>query len=78
MFPQSGVYYESLQSHGVMVAQVILVHFVEVRILVGLPSFLFQKKRFFTAASPLSRLRRAEFENFSFRFARPGRSRFAA
>ena len=33
------------QTCGVTVAQVILVHFVEVRILTGLPFFLFKRLR---------------------------------
>ena len=35
-----GILYDITQTYGVTVAQVILVHFVEVRILVGLPFFL--------------------------------------
>ena len=35
-----GILYAITQTYGVTVAQVILVHFVEVRILVGLPFFL--------------------------------------
>ena len=39
------VKYQLLQPRGVMVAQVILVHFVEVRILTGLPFFLPWKRQ---------------------------------
>ena len=39
-FQNGDIFYNMTQTYGVTVAQVILVHFVEVRILVGLPFFL--------------------------------------
>ena len=43
-FQNGDIFYNMTQTYGVTVAQVILVHFVEVRILVGLPFFFAFKK----------------------------------
>ena len=48
------------QTYGVTVAQVILVHFVEVRILVGLPFFLFSRRNL---ALPGRALRRSPLQS---------------
>ena len=64
-----GILYDITQTYGVTVAQVILVHFVEVRILVGLPFFCGKRAASRCRTAPLSQFDRVAPSGF-FLFAR--------